>query len=245
MRRKKFNYESIAKSYAAVVDSKPIHVYYERPCLWSLLPDNLQGLKVLDVGCGSGWYAEQLLKAGCEITAIDNSPTMIELTQQRVNHRGNFHVIDLVNPLDCFCDEAFDLILAPLVIHYISDWHPLFKEFSRILKQKGSFIFSTHQPLQESIIFKMENYFEKTIITDYWDGIGEVKFYHHTLHEMSEALFDNGFFIEKILEPKPLFDLEQIDRDLYLKLCKEPWFLFVRTIKNRSNFSGATHPTNK
>ena len=90
----------------------------------------------------------------------------------------------------------------------------------------------------------MESYFEKTMITDFWDGIGEVKFYHHTLHEMSEALSDNGFFIEKILEPKPLSDLQQIDRDLYIKLCREPWFLFVRAIK-WAIFSGSAHLMNK
>lgn len=57
------NFEDVALIYAEVVDTKPIHIYYERPHTKSLLPQSLVGLNILDIGCGSGWYAEQLLKA--------------------------------------------------------------------------------------------------------------------------------------------------------------------------------------
>ena len=36
-------FEKVAKNYAERVDTKPIHIYYERPNLWSLLPSNLTG----------------------------------------------------------------------------------------------------------------------------------------------------------------------------------------------------------
>ena len=48
----KGSFEHLAEKYAATVDSKPIHVYYERPHLWSLLPEQLTDLNVLDLGCG-------------------------------------------------------------------------------------------------------------------------------------------------------------------------------------------------
>lgn len=61
-------FEQVAKAYAEKVDEKPIHRYYERPNLWSLLPEQLSGLTILDLGCGSGWYAEQLVKQGAHVT---------------------------------------------------------------------------------------------------------------------------------------------------------------------------------
>ncbi len=27
---------------------------------------------------------------------------------------------------------------------------------------------------------------EKTLVTDYWENVGEVKFYHHSLHEFRD-----------------------------------------------------------
>jgi 2-polyprenyl-3-methyl-5-hydroxy-6-metoxy-1,4-benzoquinol methylase len=83
------------------------------------LPKKLENLKILDLGCGSGWYAEQLLEAGAKVTAMDVSSTMVELTKLRLKGRGEFIVTDLEQPLDFFNSGAFDIVLAPLVIHYI------------------------------------------------------------------------------------------------------------------------------
>lgn len=80
-------FEYIASTYAASVDTKAIHLYYERPHLCSLLPKTLAGKQILDIGCGSGWYAEYLHKAGANVTALDASPTMVELTKKRLNKR--------------------------------------------------------------------------------------------------------------------------------------------------------------
>ena len=67
------NHEKFADAYSKDVDNRPIHIFYERPATWSLLPKSLSGLNVLDLGCGSGWYAEQFIKAGAKVTAVDVS----------------------------------------------------------------------------------------------------------------------------------------------------------------------------
>ena len=115
------NYEPFAKKYAKQVDEKPIHTCYERPNTWSLLPKSLKGLRVLDLGCGSGWYAEQLIHGGDKVTAVDVSPAMVKLTKSRLKGKGNIFVANLEEPLSFFKDGTFDIVLAPLVIHYIKD----------------------------------------------------------------------------------------------------------------------------
>lgn len=231
----KWSFDSIAQAYAETVDTKPIHLYYERPHLWSLLPANLKGLNVLDLGCGSGWYAEQLQKAGAQVTALDASPIMIELTKKRLNHQGRFYLADLEKPLYFLDAHEFDIILAPLVIHYIKDWEPFFLRLSKTLKPNGLFIFSTHQPHTEMNLFQLSNYFEKTLLKDYWPHIGEVQFYHHTLHEMSQALYQANLIIEKMLEPLPLPSFQEVDPQMYENISKKPWFLFVRAKKDPIN----------
>ncbi len=225
------NYDHMADVYAAVVDNKPIHIYYERPGTWSLLPKQLKDLQILDIGCGSGWYAEQLIKAGSQITAIDVSARMVELTEKRLKGQGRVIQADLEKPLDFLAANTFDLIIAPLMIHYIQDWSALMQELARILKPNGLFIFSTHQPHSEFQIFKLNNYFTQQVVQDYWPSLNvHVQFYHHTLHDLTESLYHAGFLIERMIEPLPQDGLQQ-DPHLYQLITTQPWFLFVRAIK--------------
>jgi 2-polyprenyl-3-methyl-5-hydroxy-6-metoxy-1,4-benzoquinol methylase len=77
-----FSYDDIADSYAAGVDSAPYNALYERPAMLQLLPP-LPGTRVLDAGCGPGWYAAALATQGASVTAIDASATMIRHARER------------------------------------------------------------------------------------------------------------------------------------------------------------------
>lgn len=225
------NYEHIADAYAEQVDTKPIHVYYERPSTWALLPERLSGLKVLDIGCGSGWYAEQLVKAGAIVTALDSSARMVDLTQKRLQDRGEVIQANIEQPLNFLKSATFDIILAPLVIHYIQDWPTLMKELARLLKKNGLFVFSTHQPHETYHLFKLDNYFTQQIIQDYWPSLqATVQYYHHTFQDLTESLYQAGFLIERMTEPQPQEGLKQ-DPKLYALITTHPWFLFVRAVK--------------
>ena len=46
-------YERLAEAYSERVETKPHNAYYERPATLGLLPD-VEGLRVLDAGCGPG-----------------------------------------------------------------------------------------------------------------------------------------------------------------------------------------------
>jgi 2-polyprenyl-3-methyl-5-hydroxy-6-metoxy-1,4-benzoquinol methylase len=224
-------FEKIAKKYADKVDDKAIHVYYERPHLWSLLPNSLAGLNILDIGCGSGWYSEQLIKAGANVTALDGSATMVELAKQRLQDKATVYLADLEETLDFLTAASFDIILAPIVIHYVKDWYVLFARLAPLLKSQGQFIFSTHQPFMDVYLFNLKSYFDKVEIIDYWKDVGEVKYYHHTLHELAESLYQAGFYIERMLEPQPLPEMQNVDPEMYHNASTKPWLLFVKAVK--------------
>ena len=221
------NYEHMAEKYGTGVDTEAIHRYYERPATCSLLPPSLLGKNVLDLGCGSGWYSEYLLKQGANVTALDASKTMVELTQARLNNQGRFIIADIEKNLNFFADGEFDLILAPLVIHYAKDWKSLFSELSRILKQDSLFVFSVHHPCGGYESFKLDNYYDLTLVTDVWENWQvPVKFYHHTLQDLSDNLVGSGFVIERLYEPKPSLEMQLHDPKIYDKIKDKPWFLF-------------------
>lgn len=55
-----------------------------RTNLLSWLPEDMTGLRLLDAGCGTGALALQAALRGAEVVAIDLSPTLVNLAQQRM-----------------------------------------------------------------------------------------------------------------------------------------------------------------
>jgi len=226
-------------AYAADVDTKPWNAYYERPATLSLLP-KLDGVVVLDAGCGSGWYSEQFLSQGATVTAVDFNQEFVSLTKSRVGSRARVLQANLAGRLKFASDGEFDLIVSPLVMHYIRDWQPVFSEFRRILKPEGLLVFSTHHPFMDWKYFNRENYFATELLEDDW-GIGKLQFYRRPLTNISADLQAAGFVIERLLEPEPKPEFQRALPEAYKRLVLNPQFLVIRA---RANFlAQAGEPT--
>lgn len=219
-------YAGLADRYAARVDGKPHHAFYERPATLSLLPP-LEGRRVLDAGCGSGWYAEELLRRGAEVTAFDAEPRFVELTRARTGGRARVLVADLAKPLAFAADGAFDAVVAPLVLHYVEDWDAMLAELARVLRPGGTLVFSTHHPFMDWQEFRTDDYFRTERLTDEWD-VGTVRFWRRPLTAMADALAGAGFVLERLLEPRPLDGYRDAAPDWHARLSTRPWFLHVR-----------------
>lgn len=222
-------YEGKARKYAETVDTRPWNACYERPAVTSLLPP-LVNVNVLDAGCGSGWYAEYLLNQGATVTAFDFNAEFVQLTQTRVGGRARVMQADLAKPLEFARKGEFDLVVCPLVMHYLKDWEPVFHEFHRILKSRGVLVFSTHHPFADWKYFNKENYFAMDLLEDEWE-IGKMKFYRRPLTAMSQALESAGFLIERLLEPRPTQDFRQTNPEGFERHLKSPLFLVIRARK--------------
>lgn len=225
------SYQGKAKAYAGMVDSRPWNAYYERPAVLSLLPP-LAKAKVLDAGCGSGWYAEYLLAQGAKVTAFDFDVDFVALTQSRVGNCARVLQADLAAPLDFVADGEFDLVVCPLVMHYLKDWQPVFREFYRVLRPEGVLVFSTHHPFMDWTYFKREDYYAVELLEDEWE-IGKMRFYRRPIAAMSEDLEAAGFMIERLLEPQPTKDFQRADPKTYERQMKKPQFLVIRARKKR------------
>ncbi|HVD59880.1 MAG TPA: class I SAM-dependent methyltransferase [Gemmatimonadaceae bacterium] len=215
------------------MDSAPYNAHYERPATLALLPD-VNGKHVLDAGCGSGFYVEELMKRGARVTGIDASGEMLKHAERRLEAIGahaDLHVSDLSDPLDFLPDESLDGILAPLVLHYLKDWAPTLHEFLRVLKGGGWLVMSTHHPTTEAARFDIANYFAVELLEDYWSWVGTVHFYRRPLSAITGALTSAGFVIETLAEPLPdeIFRVEK--PDAYQRILKHPDFLMIRAQK--------------
>ena len=227
------SYEEMAEYYFSYVDRKPFNAYYERPATLSLLPE-VAGKRVLDAGGAAGWYTQWLLEKGAEVTAVDFSAGMIEMTRKRVGERAQIIRADLNEPLDFMAKESCDIVLSSLALHYLKDWTLVMSEFHRILAKGGRLIFSVHHPFMDFTVFQRDNYFLTELLDDEWEtqkGKVKVQFYRRPLSQILSAVLEAGFLLEKVLEPMPTEEFKSAQPDAYRRLIHKPQFLFLRARK--------------
>lgn len=234
-------YDKLAGDYERHVDSQSGHnAYYERPAMIHLLPANMEQMTVLDAGCAAGWYTEQFLKRGARVTAVDLSPAMVEACKRRVGSEATVFACDITEDLP-FEDEAFDLIVSSLTLHYIEDWAPTFREFQRVLKPGGSLIYSVHHPFMDVKHFDRQDYFARELLTEVWNkpesGPVEVSFYRRPIQEIIN-LTSSWFRIDQLIEPQPSVadkdnpEAKEWMAKWYERLMTNPHFLIVKALKS-------------
>lgn len=227
-------YEDLSEKYNEMIDYKPHNAYYDRPNTLSLFPEKLERLKILDAACGPGKYAEILISKGARVTGFDFSAKMIALAQKRNNNQSDFFVHDLTQPLDMFADGTFDIVLCALALEYVEDWNATIREFNRVLRLGGMLVISITHPFFDYNFFKSDKYFEVEPVKCTWKGFGmpvEVNSYRRSLTDCIAPLNDNGFYIDKLLEPRPVSEMKKVDPRHFEELNQFPSFLCLRACK--------------
>lgn len=101
------------------------------------LPDKRE-IKILDVGCGAGFFAILLAKEGYEVTGIDLTPDMVEnakILASEENVNCMFLTMD-AEKLD-FPDETFDVVISRNLTWTLPHVSYAYKEWIRVLKKGG------------------------------------------------------------------------------------------------------------
>lgn len=99
------------------------------------------GKHILDVGCGTGKTACYLAKEhGCQVTAVDISPRIIEWAKETAAREGvagkiDFRVADAQTlPFE---DATFDGLISESVLTFVPDRKQAIREFVRVIKPGG------------------------------------------------------------------------------------------------------------
>lgn len=101
--------------------------------------------RVLELGCGTGSVTQRLLDQGIEVTAVEESPEMIELARERVGAHGKERVRfceQTASEIDRFAGETYDAVVASLVFSDMaaSERSYVLRQAKRLLKSDGSII---------------------------------------------------------------------------------------------------------
>ena len=211
----------------------------EWPAIRALLPD-LRDKRVVDLGCGFGWFARWAAEQGADrVVGIDLSENMIERARRETSDaRVEYRIADL-ETLELPA-AAYDFVYSSLAFHYVEDFGRLVRTVHRALVPGARFVFTIEHPIYMApanpgwskaddgrMSWPLDGYsVEGRRVTD-WLAKGVVK-YHRTIGTTLNALLATGFALRGVVEFAPTADQIAGDSRLAPEI-ERPMILIVST----------------
>lgn len=118
----------------------------EWPALRALLPD-LHGLRVVDLGCGFGWFCRWAREHGAaRVLGFDLSERMLDRARTMTSDAAITYARADLERLE-LPEASFDLAFSSLALHYLADLEPLLAQVQRALVPGGHLVFSVEHPI--------------------------------------------------------------------------------------------------
>jgi len=218
------------------------------PAVFRML-GSVQGLRILDAGCGNGYLSRLLAKRGAKVSATDVSKRFIEIAKEKEREKPlgiDYHARSVCD-LKIFVDGTFDAIVSNLVLMDLKNLDKALSEFHRVLKPKGKLVFSIMHPCfaspsvrgwvreprdsdrkEDRLFWKVDRYFDRTVEVWRVSDLPPLYSFHRPLSDYVKALLNNCFVITDFGEPTPT---KTAMREHYREFANEydriPWFLVI------------------
>lgn len=170
---------------------KPLRYHFALlPYLFRFLEGLPPHAKVLDAGCGNGFFSGKMLEHGYRVTGIDVSTTGIEVCRREYPD-GIFHAAPVDSSrLPELIGTGFDAIVAMEVVEHLYSMKDFLENCRRVLSNHGSLVISTPyhgywKNLGLALSGRLEAHLQPEI-----EG-GHIKFWSR--RSITRALETNGF----------------------------------------------------
>jgi SAM-dependent methyltransferase len=236
------SWEAAADDWVAHADASDYQNFFLRPRMLALAGE-VSGRRVLDLGCGEGAYSRALVGRGAQVTGIDGSARLIEVARTRaaaarltIDYQcANASALGLAS-------DAFDLIVASMVMMNVEDYDGAIRESHRVLAPGGSLCMSITHPCFSAPVsdwvggkgrvakhFAVDRYFERIA----WHDRIAPSFRtptlrrHRPLADYMSGAIKAGFALREFLEPRATEE-ELRASARFLPMTRVPYFLFMR-----------------
>ncbi len=168
----------------------------------------VEGLDVIELGCGGGQFGVALAKQGANVVGVDISEAQLAHARSLADE----HDVDVdlvqgsVTDLEMLPADRFDLAVSAWAFEWVEDIDACFREAHRLLRADGRFVFSDEHPVYQ--LFDAEthtldrSYFDADPRREYSDRFeAELVQYRRSTADLLNAVIDAGFTVERIEEP--------------------------------------------
>lgn len=112
------------------------------------LPDDVAGMDVIELGCGTAYFGSWLARRGARVTGIDNSAKQLETARAlQAEHGINFPLIHGNAEATGLPDSSFDLAVSEYGASIWADPYRWIPEAARLLRPGGELVFLTNGTL--------------------------------------------------------------------------------------------------
>ncbi|MBS4043270.1 MAG: class I SAM-dependent methyltransferase [Chitinophagaceae bacterium] len=168
--------------------------------------------KLLDIGAGTGAFANTMIQAGWNVTALEPDE------QARKKALENYKLqLQPTSDLFNFPAREFDAITMWHVMEHVHDLHGYFEKFKNIIKPAGK------------IFIAVPNYtsFDASYYQQYWAGYDVPRhLYHFSPHGMKQIAQQHGLFVSKT---KPMW-FDSVYVSLLSEKCKSGHSNFIKAL---------------
>lgn len=212
----------------------------EWPALRALLP-TMSELRVLDLGCGFGWFCRWARGAGAtSVLGIDISENMLSQARASTTDDAVQYVRADLDDLD-LPEDCFDLAYSSLALHYVENLERVFQTIHKSIVPGGAFVFSVEHPIYMAPsnpawltlpngrrVWPLDSYQREGPRSTQWLVPGVIK-HHRTLGTILNLLVQQGFAIGHVEEWRPSPDqiatiplaAEEMDRPMFLLIAAD------------------------
>jgi SAM-dependent methyltransferase len=210
----------------------------EWPALRALLPD-LNGLRVLDLGCGFGWFCRFARGAGAaSVAGYDVSERMLARARAETSDRAISYARADLEHLT-LTPGSHDLAYSALALHYIENLDRLLAQVHATLISGARFIFSVEHPIytaphkpgwvtdaQGRRTWPLDAYHDEGPRSTDWLAEGVIK-QHRTIATYFGLLRDAGFSVSHVDEWAPTHEQVAAHPDWALERERPPFLIMA------------------
>jgi SAM-dependent methyltransferase len=190
----------------------------------NLLGD-VNGLDVVELGCGTAYFSSWLARRGARVVGVDPTPAQLATARRLQGETGiEFPLVEAIGENVPLPDSSFDLVLSEYGASLWADPNRWVPEAARLLRPGGRLVFLTNSTVSV-LCMTMDGVGEQLVRPQFelgrfeWSDTHEVEF--HLAHgDWIDLLHENGFEVERLVE---LFASPDSETHTYYKYVTAEW----------------------